>query len=162
MMEAREVYVGGQRFREAVSRGVKSNGVKFYLAEHPEDERAAHTRSSGRGLSAFSGLARRRRSPKRSASVFADTTQPIGSTRQKRCDEVLDLLNTADIKAEEKVAGGVAARSGRRTKPSAGSTSISRPRNFGIRPARKARPRATPTNWPFATSSSRPATWSSS
>lgn len=39
MMEAREVYVAGQKFREAVSRGVNSNGVKFYLADHPEDER---------------------------------------------------------------------------------------------------------------------------
>ncbi len=39
MMEARQVYVGDQRFREAVSRGINSNGVKFYLADHPEDER---------------------------------------------------------------------------------------------------------------------------
>lgn len=39
MMEARQVFVGDQRFREAVSRGVNSNGVKFYLADHPEDER---------------------------------------------------------------------------------------------------------------------------
>jgi len=39
MMEARQVYVGGQKFREAVSRGVNSNGVKFYLADHPDDER---------------------------------------------------------------------------------------------------------------------------
>jgi hypothetical protein len=39
MMEARQVYVGAQKFREAVSRGVNSNGVKFYLADHPEDER---------------------------------------------------------------------------------------------------------------------------
>jgi hypothetical protein len=43
MMEAREVHVGGQKFREAVSRGVNSNGVKFYLAEHPEDERLFST-----------------------------------------------------------------------------------------------------------------------
>lgn len=43
MMEAREVYVGGQKFREAVSRGVNSNGVKFYLAEHEEDERLYST-----------------------------------------------------------------------------------------------------------------------
>ena len=42
-MEAREVYVGGQKFREAVSRGVNSNGVKFYLADHPEDERLFNT-----------------------------------------------------------------------------------------------------------------------
>src|SRR5208283_2543630 len=39
MMEAREVYLGDQKFREAVSRGVNSNGVKFYLADHPDDER---------------------------------------------------------------------------------------------------------------------------
>ena len=39
MMEARQVFVGDQRFREAVSRGVNSNGVKFYLADHPDDER---------------------------------------------------------------------------------------------------------------------------
>lgn len=43
MMEARDVYVGGQRFREAVSRGVHSNGVKFYLADHPDDERLFNT-----------------------------------------------------------------------------------------------------------------------
>src|SRR5437764_1333108 len=43
MMEAREVYVGGQKFREAVSRGFNSNGVKFYLADHPEDERLFNT-----------------------------------------------------------------------------------------------------------------------
>jgi hypothetical protein len=43
MMEAREVHVGGQRFREAVSRGVNSNGVKHYLADHPKDERLFNT-----------------------------------------------------------------------------------------------------------------------
>jgi hypothetical protein len=43
MMEAREVYIGGQKFREAVSRGVNSNGVKFYLADHSEDERLFST-----------------------------------------------------------------------------------------------------------------------
>src|SRR5262245_14827337 len=43
MMEAREVYVGGQKFREAVSRGINSNGLKFYLANHPEDERLYNT-----------------------------------------------------------------------------------------------------------------------
>jgi hypothetical protein len=43
MMEARDVYIGGQKFREAVSRGVNSNGVKFYLADHPDDERLFNT-----------------------------------------------------------------------------------------------------------------------
>src|SRR6266576_1135702 len=36
MMEAREVWVGGQRFREAVSRGMKSQGFQFYLADHAD------------------------------------------------------------------------------------------------------------------------------
>ena len=35
MMEAREVWVGGQKFREAVSRGLKSQGFLFYLASTP-------------------------------------------------------------------------------------------------------------------------------
>lgn len=39
MMEARQVYIGDEKFREAVSRGVNSKGVKFYLADHPDDER---------------------------------------------------------------------------------------------------------------------------
>jgi hypothetical protein len=38
MMEVRDVYVGGQRFREAVSKGLKSQGLLFYLADHPKDE----------------------------------------------------------------------------------------------------------------------------
>ncbi|MCS7166356.1 MAG: hypothetical protein RMI91_00255 [Gemmatales bacterium] len=40
MMEVHQVYVGGQRFREAVSRGVYSEGFQLYLAEHPEAHRA--------------------------------------------------------------------------------------------------------------------------
>src|SRR5438094_118145 len=43
MMEARDVYVGEQKFREAVSRGINSNGVKFYLADHPDEERLYNT-----------------------------------------------------------------------------------------------------------------------
>src|SRR5437588_2179219 len=39
MMEAGEVWIGGQRFREAVSRGLKSQGFQFYLADHPEDKK---------------------------------------------------------------------------------------------------------------------------
>ena len=31
MMEVRDVYVGGQKFREAVSRGLKSQGFLFYV-----------------------------------------------------------------------------------------------------------------------------------
>ena len=43
LMEARQVWVGGQRFREAVSRGQKSRGFMFYLADHPEDEQRFRT-----------------------------------------------------------------------------------------------------------------------
>src|SRR6188474_1900587 len=38
MMEVRDVYVNGQKFRESVSKGIKSQGFLFYLAENPEDE----------------------------------------------------------------------------------------------------------------------------
>jgi hypothetical protein len=34
---------GDQKFREAVSRGINSNGVKFYLADHPDEERLFNT-----------------------------------------------------------------------------------------------------------------------
>jgi len=43
MMELRDIYLGGERFRETVSRGIESNGFKFYLADHPEDERLYRT-----------------------------------------------------------------------------------------------------------------------
>ena len=43
MMEAREVYIGKHKFRDAVSRSINSNGVKFYLAEHLDDERLFST-----------------------------------------------------------------------------------------------------------------------
>ncbi len=53
MMEARQVYVSDQRFREAVSRGVNSNGVKFYLADHPDDERLYTTGKQDRAYQHF-------------------------------------------------------------------------------------------------------------
>ena len=43
MMETRQVWIGGQRFREGVSRGQKSQGFMFYLADHPEDEQLFRT-----------------------------------------------------------------------------------------------------------------------
>jgi type I restriction-modification system DNA methylase subunit len=43
LMEAREIYLDGQKFRETVSRGIDSNGFKFYLADHSEDERLYQT-----------------------------------------------------------------------------------------------------------------------
>ena len=101
MMEAREVYVGGQKFREAVSRGVNSNGVKFYLADHEEDERLFNTGHQdvayrhyldwlGGALSDEIGVLFNPNDP-------ANRLYP----RQKTLDEVLDLLNEGSIKAEE-------------------------------------------------------------
>jgi hypothetical protein len=43
MMETRQVWIGSQRFREAVSRGPRSQGFMFYLADHPEDEQLFRT-----------------------------------------------------------------------------------------------------------------------
>jgi hypothetical protein len=43
MMEARQVYIGDQKFREAVSRGINSNGLKHYLADRPDEERLFNT-----------------------------------------------------------------------------------------------------------------------
>jgi hypothetical protein len=43
MMETRQVWIEGQRFREAVSRGQRSQGFMFYLADHPEDEQLFRT-----------------------------------------------------------------------------------------------------------------------
>src|SRR5712691_10456683 len=39
MMEAREVYIVGEKFREAVSRGVNSKSVTFFRADRPEEDR---------------------------------------------------------------------------------------------------------------------------
>jgi hypothetical protein len=43
MMEARQVFIGDHKFRETVSRGVNSNGVKHYLADRPDEERLFNT-----------------------------------------------------------------------------------------------------------------------
>src|SRR3954447_24668401 len=101
MMEARQVYIGDQKFREAVSRGVNSTGVKFYLADHPEDERLFNT---GRQDVAYrhyldwlGGLLSEEIGVLFSPHDPANRLYP----RQKTLDEVLDLLNGGGIKAEE-------------------------------------------------------------
>jgi hypothetical protein len=101
MMESREVYIGGEKFREAVSRGVNSNGVKFYLADRPEEERLFNTGhqdvayrhyldSLGGALSEEIGVLFSPNDP-------ANCLYP----RQKTLDEVLHLLNGGGIKIEE-------------------------------------------------------------
>jgi hypothetical protein len=101
MMEAREVYVGGQKFREAVSRGINSNGVKFYLADHPEEERLFNTGHQDVAyrhyLDWLGGLL------SDEIGVLFNPNDPANRLypRQKILDEVLDLLNGGGIKPEE-------------------------------------------------------------
>src|ERR1700730_14314670 len=101
MMEAREVYVGGQKFREAVSRGINSNGVKFYLAEHPEEERLFNTGHQDVAYRHFldwiGGLL------SDEIGVLFNPNDPANRLypRQKILDEALDLLNNGGIKPDE-------------------------------------------------------------
>jgi hypothetical protein len=101
MMEAREVYVGGHKFREAVSRGFNSNGVKFYLAEHPEEERLFNTGHQDVAYRHFldwlGGLL------SDEIGVLFNPNDPANRLypRQKTLDEVLELLNAGGIKPDE-------------------------------------------------------------
>jgi len=101
MMEAREVYVGGQKFREAVSRGIDSNGLKFYLADHPEEERLFNTGHQDIAYRHFldwlGGLL------SEEIGVLFNPNDPANRLypKQKTLDEVLSLLNGGGIKPEE-------------------------------------------------------------
>lgn len=101
MMEARDVYVGGQKFREAVSRGVNSNGVKFYLADHPEDERLFNTGHQDIAYRHFLDWLGGFLSDE--IGVLFNPNDPANRLypRQKTLDEVLELLNGGGIKPEE-------------------------------------------------------------
>jgi hypothetical protein len=101
MMEAREVYVGGQKFREAVSRGVNSNGVKFYLADHPEDERLFNTGHQDIAYRHFLNWLGGFLSE--DIGVLFNPDDPANRLypRQNTLDEVLDLLNAGGIKPDE-------------------------------------------------------------
>ena len=101
MMEARDVYVAGKKFREAVSRGVNSNGVKFYLADHEDDLRLFETGQQDVAYRHFldwlGGLL------SDEIGVLFSPTDPANRLypRQKTIDEVLDLLNGGGIKPDE-------------------------------------------------------------
>src|ERR1017187_8878830 len=101
MMEAREVYVGGQKFREAVSRGVNSNGLKFYLADNPEEERLFNTGNQDIAYRHFLDWLGSSLSDE--IGVLFSPNDPANRLypKQKTLDNVLDLLNTGNIKPEE-------------------------------------------------------------
>jgi hypothetical protein len=110
MMEARQVYVGDQRFREAVSRGVNSNGVKFYLAEHPNDERLYNTGQQDVAYRHFldwlGGLLSEEIGVLFNPSESANRLYPT----QKVLDDVLALLNDdtlAEIWTQDETIGWV-------------------------------------------------------
>lgn len=101
MMEAREVYINGHKFREAVSRGIDSNGVKFYLADHPEEERLFNTGQQyiayRHFLDSLGGLL------SDEIGVLFNPNDPANRLypKQKTLDDVLELLNYGNIKPEE-------------------------------------------------------------
>jgi hypothetical protein len=99
MMEAREVYIGGQRFREAVGRGVNSNGVKFYLAGHPEDERFFNTGHQDVAYRHFLDWLGGTLSQE--IGVLFSPTDPANRVYppQRVLDDVLGLLNGEELKA---------------------------------------------------------------
>jgi hypothetical protein len=101
MMEAREVYVGGQKFREAVSRGVNSNGVKFYLADHEEEERLFNTGQQDVAYRRYLDWLGGQLSGE--IGVLFNPNDPANRLypRQKTLDEVLELLNDGGINAAE-------------------------------------------------------------
>lgn len=101
MMEAREVYIDGQKFREAVSRGIDSNGLKFYLADHPDEERLFNTGHQDiayrRFLDWLGGLL------SDEIGVLFNPDDPANRLypKQKTLDAVLGLLNGGGIRQEE-------------------------------------------------------------
>jgi len=110
MMEAREVWVGGQRFREAVSRGMKSQGFQFYLADHPEDKQRFDTGHQDVADRHFLGWLGALLSEE--IGVLFSPTDPANRLfpPQRVLDAVLALLNSDDLKdiwAEDETIGWV-------------------------------------------------------
>lgn len=84
-----------------ISRGVNSNGVKFYLAEHPEEERLFNTGQQDVAYRHFLDWLGGALSDE--IGVLFNPNDPANRLypRQNTLDEVLDLLNGGGIKAEE-------------------------------------------------------------
>lgn len=104
MMEAREIYVGGEKFRDAVGRGFNSNGFKFYLADHPEDERLSKTGKADLAYRHFlDGLGRRL---SEDIGVLFSPTDSANQLypHQTTLNSVVDLLNGTDIKPDDTAA----------------------------------------------------------
>lgn len=98
MMEVRDVYVGGQRFREAVSKGLKSQGFLFYLADHPDDEKLYNAGDQETAYRHFLNWLGGTLSQE--IGVLFSPTDPANRVYppQRVLDEVLDLLNSEELK----------------------------------------------------------------
>jgi len=98
MMEVRDVYVGGQRFREAVSKGLKSQGFLFYLADHPEDAKRYNAGDQEGAYRHFLNWLGGTLSQE--IGVLFSPTDPANRVYppQRVLDEVLELLNSDDLK----------------------------------------------------------------
>src|SRR5947209_3091622 len=98
MMEVRDVYVGGQRFREAVSKGLKSQGFLFYLAENPEEERRFNAGQQEEAYRRFLNWLGGTLSQE--IGVLFSPTDPANRVYppQRVLDEVLDLLGSEELK----------------------------------------------------------------
>ena len=98
MMEVRDVYVGGQRFREAVSKGLKSQGFLFYLADHPDDEKRYNAGDQEEAYRHFLNWLGGTLSQE--IGVLFSPTDPANRVYppQRVLDEVLDLLNSEELK----------------------------------------------------------------
>ncbi|MGO8896937.1 MAG: BREX-1 system adenine-specific DNA-methyltransferase PglX [Isosphaeraceae bacterium] len=98
MMEVRDVYVGGQKFREAVSKGLKSQGFLFYLADHPEDEKRYNAGRQEEAYRHFLNWLGGTLSQE--IGVLFSPTDPANRVYppQRVLDEVLDLLNSEELK----------------------------------------------------------------
>jgi hypothetical protein len=98
MMEVRDVYVGGQRFREAVSKSLKSQGFLFYLADHPEEEKRYNAGDQERAYQHFLNWLGGTLSQE--IGVLFSPTDPANRVYppQRVLDELLDLLNSEELK----------------------------------------------------------------
>ena len=101
MMRARDVYIDGEKFRDAVNSGVNSNAVMFYLADHPDDERLFKTGKQDVAYRHFLDWLGGFLSDE--IGVLFNPNDPANRLypRQKTLNEVLDLLNNGSIKPEE-------------------------------------------------------------
>jgi hypothetical protein len=110
MMEARAVWVGGKPFRESVSRGMKSPGFLFYLADHADEKKLFDTGHQDVGYRHFLGWLGALLSEE--IGVLFSPTDPANRLfpPQRVLDDVLALLNSdglKDIWTEDETIGWV-------------------------------------------------------